>query len=207
MTQKAVAAVAAVLALVSCNLATKGEKIDSYADPRRALLVLDVQRDFTGPQARMPVDSAQAAKMIQAVNGAAVAFRDRGDVVVYIKNVFPRNDIGNLFRNSAAIEGSPGTAFDDRLWLVSDIVFPKDQPDAFSNPELSNYLVANHVAEITVAGVFADQCVYWTSRGGLNRGYSVLYAADAVAASSDKIVESAIASAKAAGAAITRLSE
>lgn len=194
-------------ALGGCDLSTSGRRIAVYSQPRKALLVLDVQKDFTAAGARMPVDKTQAESMIRSINAAVSRFRERGDLVVYVRNVFRRGDILNVFRNFAAIEGSAAIAFDERLNVVSDLVFDKSRPDAFSNRELESFLVANRVSEITVTGLFADQCVYWTSRGALNRGYKVNYAVDAVAAGSDRAITRAAESLRARGASIVTARE
>ena len=191
---------AAALALSSCDFSTKGDKIGTYKNPKRALLVLDVQKDFTSDSARMPIDRSQVVPLIRNINSLITDSQGKGDLVIYIRNVFHRPDVANLFRHYAAIEGSPGVAFDDRLLMVSDRVFDKSQPDAFSNKGLESFLVANQVGEITVCGVFADQCVYWTSRGALSRGYNVNYAVDAVGAGSARDISRAAASIEKYGA-------
>jgi nicotinamidase-related amidase len=132
-----VLAVVAVVAVVSsCDMSTKGATIETYAEPGKALLVLDIQKDFTAEGARMPVNPDQVEGMLSAINDVAAQFEKSGDTVVYIRNVFPRNEIGNLFRRSAAVVGSPGVEFDERLTRVSDLVFDKSRPDAFSNAGL-----------------------------------------------------------------------
>jgi nicotinamidase-related amidase len=203
-----VLAVVAVVAVVSsCDMSTKGATIETYAEPGKALLVLDIQKDFTAEGARMPVNPDQVEGMLSAINDVAAQFEKSGDTVVYIRNVFPRNEIGNLFRRSAAVVGSPGVEFDERLTRVSDLVFDKSRPDAFSNAGLERLLVAKQISEVIVAGVFADQCVYWTSRGAINRGYKVTYLSDAVAAKSSKGVDKAAGSLERLGATIAVAAE
>jgi len=194
----------ATLVLIGCNFSTNGKRIDGYAAPKRALLVLDVQKDFTSDAARMPVDKSQVVPMIQKINLLISDSQKNGDLVIYIRNIFHKPDIANLFRHFAAVGGSPGIAFDDRLAVVSEHVFAKSQPDAFSNKELEAFLIANRVNEVTVCGVFADQCVYWTSRGALNRGYRVNYVVDAVAATSMKDISKAAKSIEEYGAVLAR---
>lgn len=196
------AVVAVVPVVSSCDMSTKGDAIETYAEPGKALLVIDVQKDFTAEGARMPVDPDQVEGMLYAINAVAANFEKNGDTVVYIRNVFPRNDIGNLFRRSAAVAGSPGVEFDDRLMVVSDLVFDKSRPDAFSNKKLESLLIAKQISEIIVTGVFADQCVYWTSRGALNRGYKVSFLRDAVAGKSSKGIDKAVCSLERRGATI-----
>jgi nicotinamidase-related amidase len=195
------------LMLAACDFSTKGERIPAYSEPARALLILDIQKDFTAPGARMPVQPQLAESMIANLNSYSARFRESGGLVIYVRNVFRKADVANLFRNFAAVEGSPGIAFDDRLRLVSDRVFDKSSPDAFSNRELADFLAAHRVTEVSVAGVFADQCVYWTGRGALNRGYRVRYLADAVAAKSAGHVDRAAGSLARHGASVATTKE
>ena len=183
-----------IFALTGCAFDTQGERIGNYAKPHKALLVLDIQKDFTGDAARMPVETAQAARMIANVNSLIHYFDDNGEPVIYIRNVFPKKDfIANLFRNNAAVENSPGIEFDTRLFMANDHIFDKSEPDAFSNAGLERYLIENNVSELFITGVFADQCVFWTSKGAMNRGYEVNYIKDAVASGSIKRINNAIA--------------
>jgi nicotinamidase-related amidase len=186
----------------SCNLATKGEKIGTYTAPRKALLVMDVQTDFVGGEARMPVAKDQVEGMIERINVASADFAAAGDRVIYIRNVFPKGDIANLFRNNAAVENSGGIKIDPRVRLVSDVVFDKNQSDAFSNKNFEKFLLDNQIDELTLSGVFADQCVYWTSVAALQRGYKVRYMINGVAAKDRKTIEKAAASIAEKGATV-----
>jgi len=173
----------ALLALVGCPSHTKGERIAAYASPNKALLVIDVQEEFTGPDGKMPVDPVQAKRLLPTVNSLIEEAERKGVLVVYVKTVFLKSDrIANWFRNQAGIEGSPALDFDRRLVVVNDKVFVKHESDAFSNAEFEKYLVANRVNELYLTGVFADFCVFYTSRGALQRGYKVNFVRDAVAA-------------------------
>lgn len=191
--RKSLLVLLAISLFASCNLATKGEKIGSYSAPKKALLVMDVQTDFVGGEARMPVAKDEVDGMIERINAVSADFAAAGDTVIYIRNVFPKGDIGNLFRNNAAVENSEGIKIDPRVRIVSDIVFDKSQPDAFSNRNFEKFLLDNQIDELTVSGVFADQCVYWTSAAALQRGYKVRYMIDGVAAKDRRTIEKAAA--------------
>lgn len=188
------------IGLQACNFATSGNKIAIYPYPQSALLVMDVQTDFLGSNAKMPVDKNQVGSMIEKINAISNEFKAKGQSIIYIKNVFPKNDIANLFRNNAAVIGSSGVEIDPRIMQLSQVVFEKSQPDAFSNPEFEKYLISNQINELTICGVFADQCVYWTAVAALNRGYKLHYMLNGVAAKDNNDVTKAGKSIQAKGA-------
>ena len=170
---------------------------------RKALLVLDIQEDFTGPKARMPVEAGQAGKMIANVNVLSSGAMRIGMTVIYIKNAFSRFDfIGNIFRNHASIKDSPGSAFDARLIIVGDTIFEKSQPDAFTNRDFERFMANRGIDELYITGVFADQCVLSTSKSAIRRGFKVNYISDAVASTTADDVDRAIAKIRKFGASI-----
>lgn len=70
---------------------------------KSALLVIDVQKDFTQSSGRLPVDLNHAARMIANIN-AIVASTDTEILLpIYIANEFRKFDPLNIFRNFSAI--------------------------------------------------------------------------------------------------------
>ena len=68
-----------------------------------ALLVLDIQKDFIGEQARMSVAKHQIEPMLEKVNTIINQFNSRGIPVVYIGNEFePHQWVVNFFGKNAA---------------------------------------------------------------------------------------------------------
>ncbi len=160
---------------------------------KKALLILDIQKDFTDSRARMPVDSSQAKRIIENINRLIDEAKRNGTVVIYVKNAFSRFDfIGNLFRNNAALKDSLGSDFDTRLNVVNQNIFKKSRPDAFTNRDLDMFLVNREIDEIFVTGVFADQCVLSTSKSAIRRGIKINLIQDAVGAKNDKVVLKAV---------------
>ncbi len=193
-------ALAFLVLLSSC--ASKGVPISPYDTPAKALLIMDMQSDFVGPQAKMPISEPSKVPLIETINKLSLRARDQGILVIYIRNMFSRDDIANSFRNRAAIKGNPGSEIDPRVNIVSENLFDKDQPDAFSNPELEKFLVSHKVNTLIITGVFADQCCYYTSWAALNRNYHVTYIKDAVGSSSDSNIENAAKSLREKGASV-----
>jgi nicotinamidase-related amidase len=109
-----------------------------------------------------------------------------------MRNNFRKNDIKNVSRNFAVIEGTAGAEIDPRINIVSDNIFDKYTPSAFSNKRFENFLIKNQINELYVCGVMADECVYETALSAFNSGYNVNYYANAVGSSSIKNIENAI---------------
>lgn len=167
---------------------------------RKAILIIDIQNDFTGDNARMPVDPQQAQRMIFNINKLLDKVDRLKTQVVYIVNEYSRYDPFNIFRNFAAISGSTGAKPDLRLHIVSDVFFSKQKGNAFSNPGLDVYLKSQHVDEIYVCGLFAGACVYATVKGALKNNYKVNVLTDCIAAGSNRKLEKAIRKYEKAGA-------
>lgn len=190
-----------LLALTGC-LATEGAPIGPYEQPTTALIVLDLQRDLLDADGRMPVKQEQVQPLLDTATTLHASARARGLPVIRIENLYTASDVGNLFRNSATVRGTPGAAWDSRAPIDADAMFEKDAPDAFSNPAFDAALREKQVTHLVITGVFADGCVTWTSRGALNRGYQVTLVRSGVAAGSDQAKASALDTLKGEGVTI-----
>jgi nicotinamidase-related amidase len=175
------------------------------APARRALLLIDFQRDFLEPSGRMPVARAQVDSVLNAAARAMAEARDAGDLIVAIGNEFrPRDILMNLVRRNASIAGSEGSRWTDRLPLDGATYFPKWAGSAFVNPELDPWLRARNVKTLVVAGLMAKACVAATAKDALARVYAVQILADGVACTSDASRARALARLKARGAVLLR---
>jgi nicotinamidase-related amidase len=160
----------------------------------RALLLLDFQRDFLADDGRMPVAREHVAPVLAAARRAADRALLGGDLVVTVGNEFRRSDvIGNLLRRRAAIAGSPGTAWDERIDVDGALYVPKAAGNAFTNPALGAELEARGIRHVTIAGLYAKGCVRATAQAALRRGLTVEVLGDAVACSSDRSRQRALA--------------
>ncbi|MCO4781443.1 MAG: cysteine hydrolase [Candidatus Cloacimonetes bacterium] len=168
-------------------LSSKGQEIDEYKDEKFALLLLDLQNDFLAKDGKMQVDQFQVKTLLNEVNSVSSGLSTTSVPIIYIVNEFKKSDkVGNFFRKQAAVHGSVGAEFDDRLEIYSELLFKKLKPDAFSNSELDLYLRKHRVNHLILAGVFADQCVYYTCVAALNRKYKVSILQNAVATTTMK---------------------
>ena len=161
---------------------------------RRALVLLDFQRDFLADDGRMPVARHHVAPVLAAARSAVDRARLRGDLIITVGNEFRRGDVvGNLLRRRAAVSGSAGTAWDDRIDVEEALYVPKSAGSGFSNPALGAALDARGITHLQIAGLFAKGCVRATARAALRRGLTVEVLGDAVACSSDRSRERALA--------------
>lgn len=192
--------------LAGCSLATKGPRIPRYHEPRTAVLVLDMQRDFLQPEGKLQVEPSQVEPLLERVNLLLdrVACCAPQVEVVYIRNTFsPDDTIANWFRNGAAVRSTTGAQLDPRLRRVAGASFDKEAPDAFSNAAFDRHLRQQRVDHVVIAGVFADGCVKHTARGALNRGYRVTLLRDGVADASQEDVSDALQTLRAEGAVVS----
>ncbi len=158
---------------------TQGAKISAYANPQKALLVIDVQEDYSGLKGKQPVLYPHVEPQIAAINGLIDKASKAGVNVVYIRQIFDDNVISRLM-GGRTVEGKPGVELDARINMVSKNDFTKRLSDAFSNPQLESFLAGNQVNELYLVGLDAAYCVYNTAKGALNRGYKVTVVKDAI---------------------------
>lgn len=167
--------------LTSCATAPQPKPSDGGNSP--ALVVLDLQRDFLGPGARMPVNPQQSDEIRRVAHELVKAFQKAGRPVVYVKTVFsPKDWLMNWGRNFAAVEGGQGVE-----WVgpeaSPDLWVEKSQSNAFTNPVLGAFLQGTD--EVILVGVFADPfgCIPATGDGAQNLGLLVTVVSDGVGTS------------------------
>ena len=174
--------------------------IPKAESPKTVLLVMDMQEDFLGEKAKMPINKDQIPAITAVVNSLIDEFERNGQQIIYIKSEFPKIAIGNNIRHHAAIVGSPGTEIYGKIRISGNVIFSKKKPDAFSNPEFEKYLVANQVNQLVITGVYADQCVLDTALEALDRKYRVKFVRNGVGSSSESAVNKACEKVKKKGA-------
>jgi len=176
--------------VISCTSNTV--KIDNYKNPKKALLVIDMQIDYIGENARYPVENSQIDNLIGITNEIIDYSNQSNFAIIYLRRIFRKNDWQNIFNNYAAIEGTIGVEIDPRINIVSENIFDKYTASAFSNKDFKNYLIQNQINELYLCGVMAEQCVFETALDAFNYGYIVNYYANAVGSTSIKKIENAI---------------
>jgi biuret amidohydrolase len=166
---------------------TKGPKIGAYASPRTALVVIDLQEDYTGPQARKRFRDGD--RIVGVSNALLEQARAQGLPVIFVQNVV-ENPVIAWMVGGVNAPGAPGTEMDRRLARIPGCrTLTKTRSDAFSNPELDALLRGQQVNHLLITGLDAAYCVNATARGALNRGYAVTLYTDGIATESGKKVE------------------
>jgi nicotinamidase-related amidase len=166
---------------------TKGRQIEKYPAPRSALVIIDIQEDYTGPQAKKRYHDGD--RIVSASNALLAQAPSKETLVIYVKNVVD-NPIMHTLMGGINAPNAAGTEMDRRLIRVPGaMTFTKNRSDAFSNPELDAYLRANHVDRLLLTGLDGAYCVNATARGALNRGYNVTLFQDGIATESSKSME------------------
>jgi nicotinamidase-related amidase len=186
--------------LIGSNYVIEGSIIPKCESPKTALLVMDMQEDFLGEKAKMPIKKEQIPAITAVVNSLIDEFERNGQPIIYIKSEFPKIALGNRIRHHAAIVGSPGTNIYGKIRISGEIIFSKKKPDAFSNPDFEKYLIENQVNQLVITGVYADQCVLDTAVGALDRKYQVKFVRNGVGSSSEEAVNKACEKVKKRGA-------
>jgi nicotinamidase-related amidase len=154
-----------------------------------ALLLVDIQVDFTSGSLRVP----GAGAVIAVLNGYLARFRSLGLPVVATRDWHPAAHCS--FRENGGswpahcVAGTPGAAFAAGLDLPPDalVVSKADTPerDAYSGFEgtrLAALLRERGIERLFVGGLATDYCVLETVRGARREGFAVMLLEDAIRA-------------------------
>lgn len=159
----------------------ENKKVDNQ---QKALLVIDMQEDYTGKTAKYPYPYKNSEKLILTVNNIIEEASQKNITVIYIRQEFDGfvgRSISKFIGHGTVIKGSAGAEFDKRINIISKYCFVKPMPDAFSNPKLEVFLNEHQINELYLVGLDAAGCVHFTAKGALKRGYRVSIIKDGVA--------------------------
>ena len=163
---------------------TRGERIRRADRAATALLVVDVQEDFTRRSRRFGFGEEVLEPFFAALNGMQSVARAEGAPVVHMRNVFD-GALARLFSRlvveGRGIAGRLGTRLDPRVERTpGDEDLVKTKGDAFSNAKLDAVLRDARVGHVVIAGLDGVACVTATARGALQRGYRVTLLEDCI---------------------------
>jgi len=161
-----------------------------------ALLLLDLQNEMVDPEGK--IGSGGLARVVaeRDVLGKASRTltwaRSSGLKVVFVRlgfradysdalSVAPR--IAKLKANNAAVLGTWGTEFPDRIKPMSDeLIVTKQCVNPFYNTGLMNWLFARGIGKIVIGGVVTNLVVESTARAADDAGLAVTVLEDLCAA-------------------------
>ncbi|WP_305989234.1 cysteine hydrolase family protein [Roseibium sp. MMSF_3544] len=155
---------------------TKGALIDLSERPNKALIVIDVQEDFTRNEGKHGFDPTVRDDALSVINREIEAARSSGVDVAFVKNIFrdwPVIKVMNLLAGGIGTPGREGLKLDRALETEDAPVFEKAIGDTFSNPGFETWLADRNIGSLTLVGLDACHCVQLTAKGALSRGFHV----------------------------------
>ncbi len=186
---------------------TEGEKIASYDNPQKALVIIDIQRDITEKDGKAVLNLKQTDEIIGNVNMLAEKAEVLNLNVIYIQNIFPKGFLIELITGGALAEGSAGAEIDPRVNIINKNIYIKEIMDSFSNREFEKYLINNKINHLYITGLDAEKCIDRTVKGAFNRSYKITIINDAIATSTDEGRKKKIEEFKSLGAEILSTKE
>jgi nicotinamidase-related amidase len=144
--------------------------------PGTALVVIDVQEDFTRNTGKHAFDPGQRDAVLAEIGRQVEAHRIAGHQVAFVKNVFRDWPVIAAMKMSAGGIGTPGRdglKLDRTLAVGNAPVFEKSIGDSFSSPQFEAWLEEKRIGRLVLVGLDACHCVQLTAKGALNRGYDV----------------------------------
>lgn len=157
---------------------SKGKKINLSDRPNSALLIIDVQEDFTSSNGKHAYRPDTVVKLITAINELVGVANANGSPVISIRQTFRGwyiNFLVKLFNEGRGSPTSGGLDLDNRINGDIDHDIVKARADGFSEPELDRVLDRQKVGKLIIVGLDGDFCVKATVQAALNRGYEVSF--------------------------------
>jgi nicotinamidase-related amidase len=148
--------------------------------PRTALLVIDLQRQFTEPTGMFPMPDIDP--LLGRIAGFVDVARDHGATVVWIEqSMRPEVGLGRAtlrYGREDAHQG-PGTELDPRLVPADgDLRITKWRQSAFFATDLDLCLRRLGVERVLVVGITTNVCVLATTKDASERDYETVVVGD-----------------------------
>jgi nicotinamidase-related amidase len=140
----------------------------------RALLIIDIQRDYFPGGAYPLVEPAKAA---EAARRVLDAFRVNGEPVIHLQHVWDEPDAAFMRPGTDGVEIHPSLAP-----TAGEPLLQKAAPNGFVGTDLEKELRSRDVDELVTAGMMSSMCVDATVRAAADLGFSVTVVHDGCAA-------------------------
>ena len=147
----------------------------------KILLVIDIQEKYL---------NYYDADLLPRINARITAAKSTGTQVFYVRNIgiHGDDDSYSLAKN---------------LLIVSDHVYEKKFPSAFTNDSFVKELKIQNVTELEIIGVDGNSCIKKTCLDAASAGYRVTLNLQCTAARNEKIFEKTLNELRNAGVIIT----
>ena len=139
---------------------------------KKALIVIDMQNDYLWDK-RKKIFSYNTPELVSAVNSLIHKFRDEGNDVIYVGQIFP-NIITNKWIIGFSIKGTSGAEIYPDIDIVSDYYFEKNFPDTYTSKGFRDFMAEKKYSEITICGLDLCGCAGATAKGASRTGATVI---------------------------------
>ncbi len=139
--------------------------------PKRALIVIDVQNDYFGDA--LPIEFPDPQRSLANIGHMMDAASSAGIPVIVVQNVLPK-------QSPIMGEGTIGCALHESVASrPHNHLVIKKMPSAFTNTDLDEWLRAHAIDTLTVIGYMTHNCNLSTMLHAFHTGYAVEYINDA----------------------------
>ncbi len=167
--------------------------------PKTAVLVIDMQKDFTKPNGRFYYPETTGV-MMETFPEKLNKMRELGALIVIVytahdpdtKEVNP--ELTRMFRDgkkASLVEGTEGAELDERIPYHpdTDILFRKHVPSAFFGTDLNEILRARGVENVLVVGVKTNVCCRATATDACAYNFRTYMVSDMLGTNTKEINE------------------
>ncbi|WP_303787994.1 cysteine hydrolase family protein [Ruminococcus flavefaciens] len=138
---------------------------------KKALIVIDMQNDYLWEK-RKKMFTYNTSELTDSVNHAIRSYKEKGWDIIYISQIFP-DIITNRWIIGFSIKGTEGAELYNGLDIVSDLLFDKNLPDAFTAKKFREHIASQGYDEVAVCGLDECGCVGATALGAVRAGLKV----------------------------------
>jgi nicotinamidase-related amidase len=170
--------------IASRRRARKPSGSDLPMPPAQALLVINMDDRFIGSSGLYTLPNSTTDRLIKVVSQTAERAKTSGMLVISIQTDFQRAITKVPARLALGLSPSSTSGrVDPHLGRRS---FTTRFADAFSNPELDDFLRTRNVKHLFLAGLDGMLSVNRTARGALKRNYQVTFVRDGIGTVSEQ---------------------
>ncbi|MFA6392689.1 MAG: isochorismatase family cysteine hydrolase [Candidatus Paceibacterota bacterium] len=167
-------------------------------DPKyTVLLVIDIQNDFASPnglRAKKGGDLSLVEPLIEKLSKIIDITKKAGVLTLYTQQIYDRSKLNDLQKEQYDLDGrfvmadinTDGYKF-YKINPPSNLVFPKYNYNAFSNPDLLKTLQDHNIKTLVITGMDTFYCVETAIRNGFDLGYKIVVPEDLVACNAKHI--------------------
>ena len=139
---------------------------------RTALLIIDLQNDFTLDEGKVPACTSQIQDVINKINEMIKSRNEKGELTALITTHWS-NPLMKLLTKNSVKPGSFGAEVDARLSKQITNHFIKTNKNIFTSKELNTWLKENDVKELIFSGLALEHCIKTSVKAAISKDYRV----------------------------------